>query len=98
MHAAVGLSDNLRALGLSLRRFKTGTPPRVNRRSIDFSRMEVQPGDDVPVPFSFTTTEIPENRAVCHLTYTNAETHRIIRENLHRSPLYSGVIEGIGPR
>ena len=60
--------------------------------------MEVQPGDDVPVPFSFTTTEIPENRAVCHLTYTNAETHRIIRENLHRSPLYSGVIEGIGPR
>lgn len=98
MHAAVGLSDNLRALGLSLRRFKTGTPPRVNRRSIDFSRMEVQPGDDVPVPFSFTTPEIPENRAVCHLTYTNAETHRIIRENLHRSPLYSGVIEGIGPR
>lgn len=98
MHAAVGLSDNLRALGLSLRRFKTGTPPRVNRRSIGFSRMEVQPGDDVPVPFSFTTTEIPENRAVCHLTYTNAETHRIIRENLHRSPLYSGVIEGIGPR
>ncbi len=98
MHAAVGLSDNLRALGLSLRRFKTGTPPRVNRRSIDFSRMEVQPGDDVPVPFSFTTTEIPKNRAVCHLTYTNAETHRIIRENLHRSPLYSGVIEGIGPR
>ncbi len=98
MHAAVGLSDNLRALGLSLRRFKTGTPPRVNRRSIDFSRMEVQPGDDVPVPFSFTTTEIPENRAVCHLTYTNAETHQIIRENLHRSPLYSGVIEGIGPR
>lgn len=98
MHAAVGLSDNLRALGLSLRRFKTGTPPRVNRRSINFSRMEVQPGDDVPVPFSFTTTEIPENRAVCHLTYTNAETHRIIRENLHRSPLYSGVIEGIGPR
>ena len=98
MHAAVGLSDNLRSLGLSLRRFKTGTPPRVNRRSIDFSQMEVQPGDDVPVPFSFTTTEIPENRAVCHLTYTNAETHRIIRENLHRSPLYSGVIEGIGPR
>ena len=98
MHAAVGLSDNLRALGLSLRRFKTGTPPRVNRRSIDFSRMEVQPGDDVPVPFSFTTTEIPENRAVCHLTYTNAETHQIIRANLHRSPLYSGVIEGIGPR
>ena len=98
MHAAEGLSECLGALGLSLRRFKTGTPPRVNRRSIDFSKMEVQPGDEVPVPFSFTTKEIPENRAVCHLTYTNAETHRIIRENLHRSPLYSGVIQGIGPR
>ena len=98
MHAAEGLSECLGALGLSLRRFKTGTPPRVNRRSIDFSKMEVQPGDQVPVPFSFTTKEIPENRAVCHLTYTNAETHRIIRENLHRSPLYSGVIQGIGPR
>ncbi len=98
MHAAIGLSDSLRALGLSLRRFKTGTPPRVNRRSIDFSKMEVQPGDDVPVPFSFTTRDIPENRAVCHLTYTNAETHRIIRENLHRSPLFSGIIEGVGPR
>lgn len=98
MHAAIGLSDSLRKLGLSLRRFKTGTPPRVNRRSIDFSKMEVQPGDDVPVPFSFTTKDIPENRAVCHLTYTNAETHRIIRDNLHRSPLFSGIIEGIGPR
>ena len=98
MHAAIGLSDCLRALGLSLRRFKTGTPPRVNRRSIDFSKMELQPGDEVPVPFSFTTRELPENRAVCYLTYTNAETHRIIRDNLHRSPLYSGVIEGVGPR
>ena len=98
MHAAIGLSDCLGALGLSLRRFKTGTPPRVNRRSIDFSKMELQPGDEVPVPFSFTTKELPENRAVCYLTYTNAETHRIIRDNLHRSPLYSGIIEGVGPR
>jgi tRNA uridine 5-carboxymethylaminomethyl modification enzyme len=98
MHAALGLSQCLRDLGLSLRRFKTGTPPRVNRRSIDFSRLEVQPGDEVPVPFSFTTTEIPQNQVVCHLTYTNERTHQVIRENLHRSPLYSGVIEGVGPR
>ena len=98
MHAAAGLSACLRGMGLSMRRFKTGTPPRVNRRSIDFDEMEVQPGDQVPVPFSFTTSEIPENKAVCHLTYTNAETHRVIRENLHRSPLFSGVIEGVGPR
>ncbi len=98
MHPAEGLSDCLRKLGLSLRRFKTGTPPRVNRRSIDFSKMELQPGDAVPVPFSFTTEKTPENQAVCYLTYTNAETHRVIRENLSRSPLYSGVIEGVGPR
>lgn len=98
MHAALGLSENLSNLGLRLRRFKTGTPPRVNRRSIDFSKMEVQPGDDVPVPFSFSTTHLPENRAVCHLTYTNENTHQVIRENLHRSPLFSGVIEGVGPR
>ena len=98
MHPAEGLSDCLRALGLRLQRFKTGTPPRINRRSVDFDEMELQPGDQVPVPFSFTTETVPENRAVCHLTYTNAETHRIIRENLHRSPLFSGVIEGVGPR
>ncbi len=98
MHAALGLSERLQALGLRMRRFKTGTPPRVNRRSIDFSQMEVQPGDEVPVPFSFTTEQLPENQAVCHLTYTNSETHRVIRENLHRSPLFSGVIEGVGPR
>ena len=98
MHAAVGLSESLKALGLSLRRFKTGTPPRINRRSVDFSQMELQPGDDVPVPFSFTTTQPPKNQAVCYLTYTNAETHRVIRENLDRSPLFSGVIEGVGPR
>lgn len=98
MHAANALTDCLLALGLPLRRFKTGTPPRVNRRSIDFSRMEVQVGDDDPLPFSFDTAQTPENRAVCYLTYTNAETHRIIRENLDRSPIYSGVIEGVGPR
>ena len=98
MHAANALTDCLLALGLPLRRFKTGTPPRVNRRSIDFSKMEVQEGDPAPLPFSFTTAQPPENRAVCYLTYTNAETHRIIRENLDRSPIYSGVIEGVGPR
>ena len=98
LHPANALADSLRALGLPLRRFKTGTPPRVNRRSIDFSKMEIQEGDPAPLPFSFTTAQPPENRAVCYLTYTNAETHRIIRENLGRSPIYSGVIEGIGPR
>ena len=98
MHAANALTDCLLALGLPLRRFKTGTPPRVNRRSIDFSKMEVQAGDSDPLPFSFETAQAPENRAVCYLTYTNAETHRIIRENLGRSPIYSGVIEGVGPR
>ena len=98
MHASLGLADNLRALGLSLRRFKTGTPPRINRRSIDFSKMELQPGDSVPEPFSFRTEHTLENRAVCYLTYTNEETHRIIRENLHRSPMYDGTISGVGPR
>jgi tRNA uridine 5-carboxymethylaminomethyl modification enzyme len=98
MHASGELSLRLAALGLPLRRFKTGTPPRVNARSVDFSRMELQPGDDEPQPFSFSTERPPENRAVCYLTYTNAETHRIIRENLDRSPLYSGDITGVGPR
>ena len=98
MHASVGLADDLRSLGLSLRRFKTGTPPRINRRSIDFSKMELQPGDDTPEPFSFRTEHPVENRAVCYLTYTNEETHRIIRENLHRSPMYDGTISGVGPR
>ena len=98
MHAAVGLADNLRALGLPLRRFKTGTPPRINRRSVDFSKMELQPGDEKVEPFSFRTQTPPENRAVCYLTYTNEETHRIIRENLHRSPMYDGTISGVGPR
>ena len=96
--AAVPLGDCLEKLGLSIRRFKTGTPPRINRRTVDFSKMEIQPGDDVIVPFSFRTTETLTNRAVCYLTYTNEQTHEIIRANLHRSPLYSGVIEGVGPR
>ena len=98
MAAALPLTDCLVRLGLSIRRFKTGTPPRVNRRSVDFSKMEIQPGDDVPEPFSFSTAHPPENRAVCYLTYTNEKTHRVIRDNLHRSPLFSGVIEGVGPR
>ena len=98
MHAATGLTGSLRALGLRMRRFNTGTPPRVNARSIDFSRMEPQPGDEVVVPFSFSTVTPPENRALCYLTYTNERTHAVIRATLHRSPLYSGVIEGIGPR
>ncbi len=98
MAAALPLTDCLLKLGLTLRRFKTGTPPRVNRRSVDFSRMEVQAGDDISAPFSFETEAVPENRAVCWLTYTNENTHQVIRDNLHRSPLFSGVIEGVGPR
>ena len=98
MHPSVGLADNLRALGLELRRFKTGTPPRINRRSIDFSQMELQPGDETVEPFSFRTEHKPYNEAVCYLTYTNEETHRIIKENLHRSPMYDGTISGVGPR
>lgn len=98
MHPSVGLADNLRALGLELRRFKTGTPPRVNRRSIDFSKMELQPGDEQVEPFSFRTEHKVNNSAVCYLTYTNEKTHEIIRENLHRSPMYDGTISGVGPR
>ncbi len=98
MHAAGPLTEALKRLGLPLRRFKTGTPPRVNARSVDFSKMEVQRGDEDPLPFSFSTDHVPENRAVCWLTYTTEETHRIILENLDRSPIYSGVIEGVGPR
>ena len=98
MHAAGELTEALLREGLPLRRFTTGTPPRVNARSIDFSKMEVQAGDKDPLPFSFSTEEVRENRAVCWLTYTTEETHRIILENLNRSPIYSGVIEGVGPR
>ena len=98
MHPSIGLADDLRKLGLPLRRFKTGTPPRVNRRSIDFSKMELQSGDDTIEPFSFRTEHTIENKAVCYLTYTNEETHRIIRENFHRSPMFDGTISGVGPR
>ena len=98
MHPSHGLADDLRSLGLHLRRFKTGTPPRINRRSIDFSKMELQPGDDKAEPFSFRTENRVNNTAVCYLTYTNEKTHAIIRENLSRSPLYDGSISGIGPR
>ena len=98
MHPSVGLADNLRELGLPLRRFKTGTPPRINRRSVDFSKMELQPGDDIPEPFSFRTEEPVNNSAVCYLTYTNEKTHEIIRANFHRSPMFDGTISGVGPR
>ena len=96
--AAGPLAGCCAALGLSMRRFKTGTPPRVNARSVDFSQLEIQRGDEQIEPFSFTTDHAPENRVVCWLTYTNERTHAIIRENLSRSPIVSGVIEGVGPR
>ena len=96
--AALPLTRCLVELGLSIRRFKTGTPPRVNARSVDFSKLEVQPGDEDAQPFSFSTEKQPANRAVCWLTATTPETHAVIRANLDRSPLFSGVIEGVGPR
>ena len=92
------LTECLKNLGLSMRRFKTGTPARVHRRSVDFSVMEKQSGDDEIMPFAFDNTAEMKNQADCWVTYTNAETHRIILENLDRSPLYSGRIEGVGPR
>lgn len=92
------LTECLKKLGLSMRRFKTGTPARVHRRSVDFSVMEKQSGDDEIMPFAFDNTAEMKNQADCWVTYTNAETHRIILENLDRSPLYSGRIEGVGPR
>ncbi|MBQ1936023.1 MAG: tRNA uridine-5-carboxymethylaminomethyl(34) synthesis enzyme MnmG [Clostridia bacterium] len=92
------LSACLKSLGVQILRFKTGTPARINRRSVDFSRLEVQEGDETITPFSFETDEPLKNTEVCHLTYTNENTHQVIRDNLHRSPLYSGVIEGVGPR
>ncbi len=98
MFPATELSKALKKLGLSLRRFKTGTPSRVNRRSIDFSHLEKQEGDEKTVPFSFDTEFEIKNKLPCHMTYTNSETKRIILENLHRSPLYSGKIDGVGPR
>ena len=92
------LAGALRKLGISLRRFKTGTPPRIDEASIDFDEMEPQPGDDIITPFSFMTEGVMENRAQCYLTYTNEETHRIIRENIHRAPMYQGTIKGTGAR
>ncbi len=92
------LSDSLRENGIELLRFKTGTPARINKRSIDFSKMVEQPGDERIVPFSFETEEIEKEQVSCWLTYTTSETHRIIRENLHRSPMYSGMIKGVGAR
>lgn len=96
--AALQLTDSLRKLGLSMRRFKTGTPARVHKRSIDFSVMEEQEGDEYITPFCFDNTFKLENKVKCYVTYTNAETHRIILDNLHRSPLYAGRIKGVGPR
>ena len=98
LHAAGPLTDSLLKLDLPLRRFKTGTPPRVNARTVDFDEMEVQPGDEIPVPFSYSTENPPYNQAVCWLTWTTKETKRIVQENLDRAPMYSGLIEGIGPR
>lgn len=98
LFAAVELTKTLAAEGIPLRRFKTGTPPRVLARSLDFDKMIPQPGETDVAPFSYETPALPPNRAVCHLTYTNERTHEIIRRNLHRSPLFSGFIEGIGPR
>jgi len=98
--AATGLSQNLRDLGITLYRFKTGTPARIDRKTVDFSKMEPQYGDEKIVPFSFENKaeDIAREQIECYLTYTNKETHKIIMDNLHRSPLYSGVIEGTGPR
>ncbi len=99
LHAAVGLSEALERLGIRLRRFKTGTPARVRRDSIDYSQLEVQAGDEPIIPFSFETPrEGLKNQVVCHIAYTNETTHEIIRQNIHRSPLYGGMIEGVGPR
>lgn len=95
---SVELSHSLRELGLELGRFKTGTPARVDRRSIDFSTMTIQPGDEMPWRFSFMTDQPVRPNVPCWLTYTNEHTHQVIRDNLHRSPLFSGIIEGVGPR
>jgi len=95
---SIRLADNLKELGFDLVRFKTGTPPRVNNRTIDYDKTEIQPGDDVPRAFSFETTEFIMDQLPCWLTYTSPETHEIIEANLHLSPMYSGMIKGTGPR
>jgi tRNA uridine 5-carboxymethylaminomethyl modification enzyme len=96
--AATGLSQSLSELGFELRRFKTGTPPRLNGRTIDFTRLEPQPGDREPVPFSFLTDQVAQQQLDCHITSTNHAVHEIIRANLHRAPMYSGQIQSTGPR
>ena len=98
MFPAAALVESLKALGIPLRRFKTGTPPRISRKSLDFSKMEPQYGDEEITPFSYETTGKLENKVACYLTYTNEETHTIIRNNLHRAPMFSGAIEGVGAR
>lgn len=98
MFAATELAKSLKELGIPVRRFKTGTPARVNRRSVDFSKMELQEGDERIVPFSFDGKYMPENKMNCYMTYTNEETKQVILDNIHRSPLYSGKIDGVGPR
>ncbi len=98
MFPSAFLPDRLRELGISLRRFKTGTPARVLRASIDYANLEVQQGDEPVIPFSYDTEEELTNKEVCYISWTNAETHRVIRDNISRSPLYSGLIEGVGPR
>ncbi len=95
---SLGLSESLQKLGVEMMRFKTGTPTRVHARSVDFSVLEKQEGDEDIVPFSFETTGKEENKVCCYLTYTNTKTHDIIKENLHRSPLFNGLIDGVGPR
>src|SRR5260370_25033402 len=96
--AAMGLSEHLAELGFRIGRLKTGTCPRLDSRSIDYSELEVQPGDDPPPPFSFRTARIEQDQIACHLTYTNALTHEVIRDGIDRSPMYSGFIQSRGPR
>lgn len=98
MFPAAFLGQSIRDLGISTRRFKTGTPARVLKSSIDFSNLEIQPGDENPIPFSYETENLGDNKVVCHISYTNERTKEIILNNIHRSPLYGGKIEGIGPR
>lgn len=95
---AAFLGQSIRELGIETRRFKTGTPARVLKSSIDFSELEEQPGDEPPIPFSYDTKELGENKVVCHISYTNEQTKDVIQKNIHRSPLYAGKIEGVGPR
>ena len=98
LFAAEGLSSSLRKLGVPLRRFKTGTPARVLKSSINFDELDIQEGDEKIIPFSYRTKTVPENSVVCHISYTNDKTKQVILDNIHRSPLYSGEIEGVGPR